>query len=202
MNDTNNNATMATSRDKIANNALHAMDENETAATLVYYADTSALAKLVTAEQESQALRDWIAAHVTPGHGNAQRIDNSQANTELPGSVDHIVHTPGSTAVLCSSDVVRTELSRVVLRNAPQADAGALMLQAQAVLDRLVLLRATPDIFAAAGRLMPTTLRSLDAIHLASALDLGDALTGLLTYDERLAQAARLNGINVVMPGI
>jgi hypothetical protein len=44
-------------------------------------------------------------------------------------------------------------------------------------------------------------LRSLDAIHLAAALDLGDDLDGLVTYDERLGEAARLNGITVLAPG-
>lgn len=44
------------------------------------------------------------------------------------------------------------------------------------------------------------TLRSLDAIQLAAALDLGDDLDSLVTYDERLAEAARLNGIPITAP--
>ena len=52
-----------------------------------------------------------------------------------------------------------------------------------------------------AGRLDPTTLRSLDALHLAAALDLGDDLDGLVTYDDRLAEAAALNGVPVTTPG-
>ena len=47
----------------------------------------------------------------------------------------------------------------------------------------------------------PDGLRSLDAVHLAAALDLGDELQGLVTYDERLAAAAAANGIPVVAPG-
>lgn len=42
-----------------------------------------------------------------------------------------------------------------------------------------------------AGRIGPSTLRSLDAIHLASALALGVELGGVVTYDSRLADAAR-----------
>lgn len=51
--------------------------------------------------------------------------------------------------------------------------------------------RAHPD---------PTGLRSLDAIHLAAALDLGDDLAALVTYDECLAQAATAAGITVLTP--
>ncbi|HEY2548965.1 MAG TPA: hypothetical protein VGI64_00155 [Streptosporangiaceae bacterium] len=47
------------------------------------------------------------------------------------------------------------------------------------------------------GRLGPAVLRSLDAIHLAAALDLGDDLEALITYDDQLAEAAQFNGIRV-----
>lgn len=50
-----------------------------------------------------------------------------------------------------------------------------------------------------AGRVDPVELRSLDAIHLASAFDLGDELEAMLTDDDRLAEVA--NGITVVTPG-
>lgn len=43
-------------------------------------------------------------------------------------------------------------------------------------------------------------MRSLDAIHLASALSLGDSLALFVTYDDRLADAARANGISVAAP--
>ena len=48
-----------------------------------------------------------------------------------------------------------------------------------------------------AGRLEPAALRSLDAIHLASALLLGSDLAGIVTYDRRLAEAASRMGIPV-----
>lgn len=44
-------------------------------------------------------------------------------------------------------------------------------------------------------------LRSLDAIHLASALSMGSELDALITYDVRLADAARAAGLTVVTPG-
>lgn len=92
-------------------------------------------------------------------------------------------------------DLARTELLRAVRRSAPDR-----VLQARAVLDSLTLTEVTTSIFEEAGRLDPTGLRSLDAIHLAAALDLGDDLDGLITYDDRLAEAAQLNGIRVTAP--
>ena len=74
------------------------------------------------------------------------------------------------------------------------------VLHAREVLDGVTLVHVTPAVFEAAGRLDPSGLRSLDAIHLAAALDLGDDLEGLITYDDRLADAAVSNGVAVVAP--
>lgn len=91
---------------------------------------------------------------------------------------------------LVTSDLSRTELVRAVRRVAP-----SLAVEAKAVLDSLVMLTLTTAIFDAAGRLGPDTLRSLDAIHVASALELGDDLEGIVTYDTRMAEVAEANGI-------
>ncbi|MDO8389052.1 MAG: type II toxin-antitoxin system VapC family toxin [Actinomycetota bacterium] len=95
-----------------------------------------------------------------------------------------------------ASDLTRTELLRAVRRAAPGR-----MVHARAVLDSLVLLQATTDTFEAAALLDPTLLRTLDAIHLATALTLGDELEGLVAYDDRLAHAAQALGILVLHPG-
>ncbi|MFN0029439.1 MAG: type II toxin-antitoxin system VapC family toxin [Acidimicrobiales bacterium] len=92
-------------------------------------------------------------------------------------------------------DVVRAELMRAVRRAAPDR-----VMQARAVLDSITLTEVTATLFEQAGRLDPPTLRSLDAVHLAAALDLGDDLSGFVTYDDRLAQAATANGIKVISP--
>ena len=65
---------------------------------------------------------------------------------------------------------------------------GLLMVE----LDNTITLRA-------AG-IEPAQLRSLDAIHLASALSMGDELEAVVTYDRRLADAARAAGLTVVAP--
>ena len=96
---------------------------------------------------------------------------------------------------LTACDLARTELWRAVRRVAPDH-----MTQSRAVLDSITLTAVTPAIFEEAGRLDPAALRSLDAIHLASALDLGDNLEGLITYDDRLAAASEANGVAVVAP--
>jgi predicted nucleic acid-binding protein len=96
---------------------------------------------------------------------------------------------------LISSDLARTELLRAVRRVHPDR-----VVLARHVLDSVELLRLEPTDFDAAGRLGPEELRSLDALHLAAALALGDELESIVTYGERLAQAARLNGVAVDAP--
>jgi predicted nucleic acid-binding protein len=94
-----------------------------------------------------------------------------------------------------SCDLARTELLRAVRRGAPGR-----AVQARAVLDSLTLLTVPTALFEEAGRLEPASLRTLDAIHLAAALDLGDDLDAIVSYDERLAAAAEANGIPVLAP--
>ncbi len=96
---------------------------------------------------------------------------------------------------LVACDLVRTELMRAVRRVVPDR-----VLQARAVLDSVTLVEVTSAVFEDAGRLDPSGLRSLDAIHLASALDLGDDLDGMVTYDDHLAEASVSNGVTVVTP--
>ncbi|GAA1482597.1 type II toxin-antitoxin system VapC family toxin [Gordonia sinesedis] len=98
---------------------------------------------------------------------------------------------------LVSSDLARTELLRAVRRIATDR-----VVQARAVLDALTLLTLGTDLFEAAAHLDPTVLRTLDALHLAAALALGDDLSGIVTYDDRLADAARAHGIPVLTPGV
>ncbi len=68
------------------------------------------------------------------------------------------------------------------------------------VLAPIDIMAITEEIAGQASRLDPPLLRSLDAIHLASALALGEELEGIVTYDRRLAEAARQLGIPVFSP--
>lgn len=60
------------------------------------------------------------------------------------------------------------------------------------------VLEVDPQLAHAASSMDPPTLRSLDAIHLATAMSIGDELEAVITYDTRLADAARAQGLNVV----
>jgi predicted nucleic acid-binding protein len=68
------------------------------------------------------------------------------------------------------------------------------------VLQRLDLVRVNDRILSGAGVLRPPEIRSLDAIHLATAHELGDDLTAMVTYDERMAVAAKRLGYRIVQP--
>lgn len=96
---------------------------------------------------------------------------------------------------LVSSDLARTELLRTVRRTAPDR-----VLQARAVLESVTLIELTTSTFEEAGRLDPAVFRTLDAVHLAAALGLGDDLDSIVTYDNRQAQAAQANGIPTTTP--
>jgi len=55
-------------------------------------------------------------------------------------------------------------------------------------------------ILEAAGVLEPGALRTLDAIHVATALAIGDDLAEIVTYDERMVEAARSLGLPTIAP--
>jgi predicted nucleic acid-binding protein len=58
-----------------------------------------------------------------------------------------------------------------------------------------------PAIAGVAAAIAPSAIRTLDAIHLATALALMPELDAFVTYDDRLADAARALGLPVVRPG-
>jgi len=127
---------------------------------VVWYLDTSAFLKLVVAEEESAAMRAWMA-----GSGQCW-----------------------------SSQLLCTEALRA---------AGRLGVVEQAVmqaLDAVSLFAPGPSTFLAAGGLKPMALRSLDALHLAAALELGNDLQGLVTYDVRMIEGAQAASVAVVTP--
>lgn len=116
-----------------------------------------------------------------------------------------VVRERGSTALrawaegrgieLFSSDLLRTEALRAARRHSLQA-----LTEARRRLDAVILLALTADVFERAAELDPAILRALDAVHLAAALTVADELEGMVTYDERLAMAARLHGVPVIAP--
>jgi predicted nucleic acid-binding protein len=94
-----------------------------------------------------------------------------------------------------SSALLRTEALRAVRHLGPDALATV-----REGLRRVDLIGIDDRILDAAGTLGPQVLRTLDAIHLATALAVGDDLEAIVTYDERMVAAARLLGLPTAMP--
>jgi predicted nucleic acid-binding protein len=96
-----------------------------------------------------------------------------------------------------SALLLRTESLRAAVRAtlSPQR-----MVLVRKLLDGMTLIPADMALSDQAGMLQPSELRSLDAIHLATARSLGTRLEALVTYDQRLAAAAIWWGISVESP--
>lgn len=134
----------------------------------VFYADASALVKLVREEAESSALRAY-----------------------LPG------------ADLVSSELILTEIPRAVCRavaHDPALPLDLLLERVGKLVDAVALRPLDRALLAGAGALVEPALRALDAIHVASAVDLAP-IEAFVTYDERQAAAARLAGLRTMAPG-
>lgn len=97
---------------------------------------------------------------------------------------------------LYSSRIAATEVRRAARR---QEERDALD-QVEALLATLRFVELDAAIADSAGAARPATLRTLDAIHLASALAIADGLRAVVAYDGRLATAAREAGLAVVAP--
>ena len=127
-----------------------------------FYIDTSAAAKFVLDEVESDALFGWLRAGQ---------------------------HT------FVSSALTKVELLRFARRyglDAVERSVGFLR--------RCDLSPLADDLLDSASHIGPDALRSLDAIHLATALELRSQISGVVTYDHRLAEACALHGLEVVAP--
>jgi predicted nucleic acid-binding protein len=130
----------------------------------LYYADTSAVIKLLVEETHSTALAAFYDAHAD--------------------------------AEWVSSALLRIEVIRAVARTMP-----ALIPDARDLLFAFSSLAIDDDIVEGATNEPDRSLRSLDAIHLATARVLTPELDALVTYDDRLIRAATDAGLITVSPG-
>ena len=94
-----------------------------------------------------------------------------------------------------SSALLRTESLRAVRHLGPDALATV-----REGLRRIDLIGVDDRILDGAGILEPRVLRTLDAIHLSTALAVGDDLEAIVTYDDRMIAAARLLGLTTATP--
>jgi predicted nucleic acid-binding protein len=96
---------------------------------------------------------------------------------------------------LVTSSLARAEVLRALLPAGDNAVAAG-----RKVLTRLDLVRINNRVLDEAATLLPVGVRTLDAIHLATAGQLGPDLGMLVTYDDRMAEAAKQIGHRVVAP--
>jgi len=129
----------------------------------LYYADTSAVIKLLVEEADSKAFAAFYDAH--------------------------------SDAEWVSSALLRIELTRAVARPMP-----ALLPDARELLLAFSCIAIDDDIVEGAMNEPDRMLRSLDAIHLATARILAPELDALVTYDDRRLRAATDAGLVTVSP--
>ena len=99
-----------------------------------------------------------------------------------------------TTVSRATSGLARVEVVRAVRRHDPNEVRRAVRL-----FDGLLVV-SVDDSLRAAGLVEPPGLRTLDAIHLAAAQTFGDQLAALVTYDDRMAEAAVAAGIGYVTP--
>ncbi|MGQ0574490.1 MAG: type II toxin-antitoxin system VapC family toxin [Pseudonocardia sp.] len=141
------------------------------------YLDSCALVKLVRVEDGTDALQAWLDERPT------ERLVTSEiAVAEVNRTVRRVNHD---------------DHGRV--RDAPAparelVEAGEIL----AAVEHLVVER---EVLPRAAHLPAPHVRTLDAIHLVSALAFGTADVELVTYDRRLAVSARAAGLTVVAPG-
>jgi predicted nucleic acid-binding protein len=96
---------------------------------------------------------------------------------------------------------VSSSLARVEVMRAARTAGGELVTRhADAVLGAVELIAPDAALLADAARLDPLPLRTLDAVHLATAVALASDIDGVVVYDRRLADAARNAGLTVWAP--
>lgn len=98
-----------------------------------------------------------------------------------------------------TSRLTAVEVPRALARRGPESVAVGGDPVAE-TLEGVMVVELDDAIASAAAALGPPSLRSLDAIHLASALSIGDELEAFITYDRRQADAAQAAGLSVVAP--
>jgi predicted nucleic acid-binding protein len=133
-------------------------------------------------------------------------VANAERLTYLDSSaiVKLAIHEPESAALrrylrrrqlYVTSALARTEVARALMPLGP-----TVVRRGMDVLARVDLVRINDRILVAAGALLPAEIRSLDAIHLATAQQFGAEIARIITYDLRMAAAARACGWIVAAP--
>jgi predicted nucleic acid-binding protein len=132
-------------------------------------------------------------------------MSGSTAYLDTSAFVKLVISEPESDALaraltrwpeLASATLLRTETVRALRRSGNQELIGT----ARSLMGTLSLVRIDEPLLDRSGDLPPSGLRSLDAIHLAAARSIGADLDVVITYDERLGDAAVAQGLTVEAP--
>jgi predicted nucleic acid-binding protein len=98
--------------------------------------------------------------------------------------------------------LITSAVSRIEVLRATRRRDGSLLSRAREVLETFSEFEITEGIMEKAAIVGSPHLRTLDAIHLATAMENASGMRALITYDTRLAQAARELGLPVASPGM
>jgi predicted nucleic acid-binding protein len=98
--------------------------------------------------------------------------------------------------IRASATILRTETVRALRRSGNDPLVG----HARRLFATISLIRMDEPLLDRAADLDPRELRSLDSLHLAAAMSIGPDLAVILTYDDRLREAALFHGIDVESP--
>jgi predicted nucleic acid-binding protein len=98
--------------------------------------------------------------------------------------------------------LITSAVSRIEVLRATRRRDGSLLSRAREVLETFSEFEITEGIMETAAMVGSPNLRTLDAIHLATAMENASGMRALITYDTRLAQAARELGLPVASPGM
>ncbi len=120
------------------------------------------------------------------------------AEPETPELRRWLTTLSGQAEYAVTSALGRVELMRVVARYGEPGLAE----RARYLLDGLDVLALTESVIALAETIGPATLRSLDAIHLATAAHIKRELTAFVTYDQRLLEGCTHVGLATASPGV
>lgn len=94
-----------------------------------------------------------------------------------------------------SSDLLAVEAIRTARRHSPEA-----LTTVRERLAAVTRIRLSPDICDRAAHMDPGVMRSLDALHLATARALGSQMKSVVTYDARMIESCALVGVDVTSP--
>lgn len=110
---------------------------------------------------------------------------------------DALLAVLGDEPASASSVVAAVEVPRAARR---VSEDPAVLERAERVIASIDLIVLGSEVRALAARLAPSSLRSLDAVHLASALSMRDHFDSFIAYDQRLCEAASRAGLEVASP--